>query len=292
MSRRARVAAALTALLALAVPAGAAAASVNSRQLHTLAARAAAGSSSALAQLRTVTAVDGRPAQIAASLNTGDAAQLQSRLAALSAGTSADTSAGANAGPSAADSTAAAQRRAAAILTASQYSKAPVPDPVNNALHDLAKALSRLANGTPGGPAVFWLVAGALVLGLATLGARRMLRRLDPVAQAAAAAARSAGEDPTALEQAAQAAEQRGAFGDAIRLRFRAGLLLLSARRAIEYRPSLLTADVAKRLRSPQFDALAASFERVAYGGAPAAESDAAAARDGWRALLTKQADR
>ena len=176
MSRRARVAAALTALLALAVPAGAAAASVTAVNCTYSRRSAAAGNSRALSQLRTVTAVDGRPAEIAASLNTSE------RRVAVAPGRALGRHLRRpERRPKPADSTAAAQRRAAAILTASQYSKAPVPDPVNSALHDLAKALSRLANGTPGGPAVFWLVAGALVLGLATLGARRMLRRLDPV---------------------------------------------------------------------------------------------------------------
>ncbi len=95
------------------------------------------------------------------------------------------------------------------------------------------------------------------------------------------------GEDPSALEQEAQAAEARGAFEHAVRLRFRAGLLRLGSRAAIEYRPSLLTAEVASRLHSPQFDSLAESFERIAYGGAGARSDDADAAREGWRSVLS-----
>jgi len=276
-------AAALTVLLALTLPPGATAADVTAGQLHALAVGAAAGAPTALAQLRAVTSVDGRPARIAASLNTGDPAELHSRLVSLAAGT----------GPAASTPASAhAQQTAAAILEANQYGTAPVPDPVGSALRGLGSALSKLAAGAPGGPAAFWVIVGTIALALFALGARRMMRRLDPVAQAAAAAARSAGEDPDTLEHAAQAAEEDGAFADAVRLRFRAGLLRLSARRVIDYRPSLLTADIARRVRSAEFDALAATFDRVAYSGAPAVAGDAAAAREGWRTLLATEIER
>jgi hypothetical protein len=273
---------ALAASLAFLTPAAAIAANVTTAQLQTLAGQAARGDSSALAELRQVDQVDGRPAGLAAALQTGDPAELRSRLAALAAPGPQASSSG-----SALPSTQ-AQAAAAAILGGRRYSNAPLPDPVGSAFDKVGHWLGKLASRAPGGPVAFWGVLGALVLALAALGARRMMRRFDPAA-AARLTDTPAGraEDPAALEQEAQAAEARGAFADAVRLRFRAGLLQLSFRGALDYRPSLLTADARHRLGSPQFDTLASSFERIAYGGAPAAESDAAAARDGWRKLLT-----
>lgn len=268
-------AASLTAAIALLVTANADALGITSAQLHALAGRAAAGDAAALTKLRAVSQVDGRPARLAAALDAGTSTQLTGRLKALAAS-----------GASTASSPADLQATAASILAAQQYHKPPLPDPIGTVFHKLGRALSKLAAGTPGGPAVFWLFAGALVLALGALGARRMLRRLDRLERAAHSAGRPAAENPEALEQAARSAESSGAFAEAVRLRFRAGLLSLGARKAIEYRPSMLTTEVAARLHSAQFDALASTFERIAYGGAAAAESDAAAARKGWSALL------
>ena len=276
MSRRLR-AGALVAALALLTPAAARALDITSAHVHTLAAQAAGGDAQALAELRSVDHVDGRPVQMAQALNAGSAADRKSRLTAL---------ASLSAGPAATVSAADAQQSAASILSAARYGGAPLPDPVNSGLDKLARAIARLASGTPGGPVVFWALAGAFVLALAGLGARRMIRRLDPGTQAHALPNEPAGEDAASLERAAEAAEISGAFSDAVRLRFRAGLLSLSSRQAIDYHPSLLTTEVARRLHSPRFDSLTSTFERIAYGGARAEAADAAAARDGWKAVL------
>jgi hypothetical protein len=113
------------------------------------------------------------------------------------------------------------------------------------------------------------------------------LRRLAPTRRGALAERSAPGEDPRTLERDAAAAEAGGAFAEAIRLRFRAGLLALGARGAIEYRASLRTAEVSRRLSSVDFDLLAATFERIAYGGGDASALDAAAAREGWQRVLS-----
>ena len=269
---------ALAASIALLMPVAARAGDVSTAQLQSLAAQAAAGNTLALNALRQVDQVDGHPASVAAALRTDRPGELRSRLTSLAAS-----------GPPASSSMppAGAQAAASAILGRGGYSKAPIPDPVRSGFDKLGHWLGKLASRAPGGPVVFWAVLGGLVLALAALGARRMMRRLDPAAAARAQQAAAAGEDPAAMERDAQAAEARGAFAEAVRLRFRAGLLQLSFRGALDYRPSLLTVDARRRLRSPEFDRLASSFERIAYGGAPAAETDAAASRDGWRELLT-----
>jgi Domain of unknown function (DUF4129) len=278
---RHRGAVALAAALALLSAAPARATTVTGGQLHALAARAAAGDPAALSSLRAVSAVDGRPARLGAALGVTSGPQLTARLRALEA----SGTASGRPGPSPSET-------AASILSAQRYHKPPLPDPIGTVVSKAAHALGRLASRTPGGPVVFWLVLGAIVLALTALGARAMMRRLDPAGQTAARAIRDDSEDPGRLERDAQAAEAHGAFAEAVRLRFRLGLLLLGSRRIIEYRPSLLTTDVAQRLRSPQFDALASAFERITYGGTPAAQSDATAAREGWRSLLERERER
>jgi hypothetical protein len=269
-----------TIVIAALVPAVGRATDITSAQLHALAAGAANGNSTALARLRAVTAVDGRQAPLGDLLGQATPeAQLRARLGALAA---------ASAAARQQMSAEAARAAAATILDQPRYGKPTVGDPLSNALSWVGRKLASLERDSPGGPLAFWVLAGLIVLTLAAIGTRRMLRRLAPDSAVLARNAATAGEDPVALAREAEAAETRGAFGDAIRLRFRAGLLTLSDRRAIQYRPSLLTADVARRLRSPQFDSLATTFERVAYGGVPARREDSDAAREGWRSVLSE----
>lgn len=251
--------------------------SVSSDSVRELAVRAAQGDPVALDRLRAITAIDGRPSPLGALLTEGTSAQINARVIAL-----------AHEGQAPAVSSASARATAAAILRQPQYGKATVPNPLADLLSKLRSALSSLASLAPGGPLVFWLTAAVVVLAVSVVGARRMLRRLTAPASPSDRVAGEGGEDPTALALAAQSAEAHGAFADAIRLRFRAGLLTLGERGAIDYRPSLLTADAAARLHSPQFDSLAETFERVAYGTGDAQRGEAAAAREGWAALLSE----
>ena len=99
-------------------------------------------------------------------------------------------------------------------------------------------------------------------------------------------------EDPAELELAAAVAEQAGDFERAVRLRFRAGLLRLGRRGAIEYRPSVTTAEVRRELESERFERLAGTFEHVAYGGRPATPPDADEARANWPHVLEESAPR
>jgi hypothetical protein len=233
----------------------------------------------ALAQLRAVDSVDGEPAHVAAALNTSDPGALTQRLHALATPAT-------GAPPSAAQ----AQATAASVLHQRQYGRAPLPDPVGTATKKIGQFLSKIAAKAPGGPVVFWLVVAAVVLAAAALGARRMMRRLDPATRAAARLETAAGTDPDVLERQANSAEARGAFDEAIRLRFQAGLLTLGERGRLDYRPSLLTGDARRALHSDAFDGLAETFERVAYAHAPADADQASAARDGWRAVLSGEA--
>jgi hypothetical protein len=266
--------AALLACTAVAFSTPALASEVSFAQLRALAARAAGGDQAALAELRAVSTVGGEPARIAAVLEAHSARQLTARLQTLAA-----------TGQPARPSPPAAQREAEAILSGRRFDKAPLKDPVQTVFDKIGHALGQLASDAPGGPVAFWVIVAVVILALTAAGVRRAMRRLDWHAAASAAREGIASQTPESLEREAQAAEAQGAFAEAVRLRFRAGLLLLGSRKLIDYNPAVLNSDVARRLHSPKFDALAGTFERIAYGGAAAGESDAAAAREGWREL-------
>ena len=139
----------------------------------------------------------------------------------------------------------------------------------------------------PGGRSVVWIVLGDDPRAVAWLVARRFLTsrvRASAAQQQALAAARD--EDPRALERRADAAEAAGDLEAALRLRFRAGLLRLDERGAIEFRPSISTFEVRRTLHSDDFDALAATFDDVVYGGRPPETDDLAAARERWPSVI------
>jgi hypothetical protein len=280
--KRARLGAALITAIVIAAAVAptvpfALAATVSRAGVRELAREAAAGNPGALAQLRSVTSVGGVPADLNRAIGSGSSQELRARLLVL-----ADSAGGARGNGASATQ---ARQSAAQILAGRRFRGAIVTDPVQRGLDKLGRWIGNLAASAPGGPPVFWLVVGAIVLVLAAVGARRMMRRLEPTGQARAAVSGETPVDPTALERDADDAEARGAFADSVRLRFRAGLLRLSS---TDYRASLLTTEVARRLRSPQFEALAASFDRITYGGAAAGPADAEDARDGWRRVLAE----
>jgi hypothetical protein len=182
------------------------------------------------------------------------------------------------------------RRLAASILSERRFRGAPLADPLRPVLRQLGRWLRDLGSGIPGlpgGAAVTWTLIAAFVLGAAVYGARRRLRGLAPAERQRTADGAGPADDARALERDAAQAERRGAFAEAIRLRFRAGLLGLGARGAIDYSASLRTAEVSRRLASVDFDRIASTFERVAYGGDEATEGEAAASREGWQRVLT-----
>lgn len=261
----------------LALPAGASAAEATSAEVRALAARGA-GDADALRRLRAIDRVDGRPADLGRALRTANRRELDGRLKALAA--AAPATAGA---PSARD-------EAADVLAQRKYQRSTVPQPLRGPFQRLGEWLDDayrwLSDRLPGGELGVWTLVGLVVLLLAALLSTRVVRRHVEEEQATATAARRAGEDPRALERRADEAERSGDHTAAVRLRFRAGLLRLDERGAIELRPGLTTGGVARQLRSETFDGLAATFDEVAYGGRDATPDDSAAARRGWTAVL------
>jgi hypothetical protein len=267
-------------LIALVAAAPVHASEVSAPQLRALAARAA-DDPAALRQLREVDAVDGRKVDIAGALRGARGPALQARLQALAASAPAAPAGGEP------------RRNAREVLAQKRFHGESVPGPFRGLLHrleqlvpDLRPLLRWLDDILPGGRSVVWLVLAALVGGLAWRVARRLLTRRISVAAAAAQAAAPA-DDPKALERRAAEAEAAGELARALRLRFRAGLLRLDARGAIAFRPSISTQEVRRSLRSEDFDALAATFDDVVYGGRPAQPGDVVAARERWPAVVS-----
>ncbi len=193
---------------------------------------------------------------------------------------------------------AAARRQAESILAESRFHAAPAPHPLHGLLQSighgleeilglLPKAVGRVGTIVPGGSVVVWglLAVVLLVLGglITTRGARRaLLSTGGALVTAKSGTTMSAAE----LLRAATDAERQGRDGDAVRFHFRRGLVLLLASDRVAVAPAMLSAEVSRALRSEQFDALARTFDEIAYGGRLATAEDVDASRRGWGTLL------
>jgi hypothetical protein len=253
---------------------------VSTAQVQSLAARAEYDSS-ALAQLRRIKVVGGRPENIGALLTTSGAA-LQSRLATLAAG-----------GPGVAappDAKASAQR----ILAERRFTGSPVPRPFHGVLAWLGQRFSflgrffeRLDRWIPGGSAVVWTILAALVVGIAAVVATRVAARREGRLLGLERSERHRKlDDPDALERDAAGAEERGEFELALRLRFRAGLIRLGRADRLPLRDSLTSGEAAHLLHLDDFDALARSFDEVVYGRRAPGREDVESARARWTRVL------
>jgi hypothetical protein len=172
------------------------------------------------------------------------------------------------------------------ILRDRRFRSDPAPRPFRGPLQWLGDRLApigrffeRVANAVP------WYIWIALAIVATALVARWIIARSRRAAAGRSrthAGATELVEDPAALEREADEAERRGDLDRAVRLRFRAGLLRLGARGAVDYRPSLTTTEVRSRLESDRFDRLAARFDEVAYSDAHAEPPDVETARAEW----------
>jgi len=191
-----------------------------------------------------------------------------------------------------------ARDQAREILGGRRYKPADVPRPFQGALEWLGDRLrpigdffSAVTESLPGKIALAAVLAGIVAV-VALLFARR--RAATSAAGGGVGRRRSpdAHTDPGRLEREADAAERRGDLDVALRLRFRAGLLRLDRTGAIRFRPSITTGQVARRLRLPNFDDLAITFDAVAYGGRHASATDLQSARAEWPRVLEQAAPR
>jgi Domain of unknown function (DUF4129) len=185
---------------------------------------------------------------------------------------------------------AAARAAARDVLSDGDFTRREPPRPFRSLFERLGDLIDDLIAGVdvglPGGLGIAAAALAALVLLGASLAAARGVRRRARVVVAEGEAARPARDDPVALERAARDAEASGDHEQAVRLRFRAGLLRLGAARALAYRPSLTSGEVARQVHSAAFERLAADLDEIAYGGRPAGPDDVAAATEGWPRVL------
>lgn len=192
----------------------------------------------------------------------------------------------------------AARRLARTILAEGRFHEPSLPRPLHGALralgevlsapvHALSDAVVALGRAFPGGVVVVWILLGVLVLGATSLlaGRRSRLKLMSGDGEAGARS-RDRIERASDLVRAAEAAERAGQLADAVRLRFRAGLVRLAERGTIGAARSTPTSDVSRTLRSPGFDMLARRFDEIAYGGSQPLPADVEAARREWPAVL------
>lgn len=192
----------------------------------------------------------------------------------------------------------AASRLARSILSEGRFHQPSVPRPLHGLLRAIGDAVSAPFNALngfvdtlgalfPGGVAGVWGVLVIIVLGVTwMLATRRGGLRLTSGDDGAGAGAGERVEGAHDLVAAAEAAERAGRLADAVRLRFRAGLVRLAERGTIATARSTTTADVARTLHSAQFDELARRFDEIVYGDSPPAPADVEAARREWPAVL------
>ena len=189
---------------------------------------------------------------------------------------------------------AAAREDAREVLAQRRFQPTSVPAPLRDLRERVGEwlrsaggpfesAFRWLADRIPGGPPVLWAMLATLVLATAALLASRAGAGRDTAAAAAAAAGHAEERMSAAqLRREAERAERAGDLDEALRLRFRAGLVELDHRQLIELRPALTNRELLDAVPSPTLAELVDGFEAVAYGGRPAEDDDVRSARDGW----------
>ena len=292
-----RVVAALAcALTCAAWPTSARGAEATTAEVRALAA-AAQRDPAALADLRDIDVVDGRPARLGAALAGADS-DVRARLRAL-----AQPAPGTASAPS--PSPDGARERARDVLAQQRFQRTSVPAPLRSVRERIGAGLRSLGRPfedafqwivgwLPGGRAVLWALLATVLLGSAALLAGRT--GADRVAAGAGGAAAGAGDpqgvSAARLRQEADRAERSGNLDEALRLRFRAGLVDLDSRELIELRPALTNHELLRDVPSATLAGLVDGFEAVAYGGRPADADDLRTARDGWPRVPGEALDR
>jgi hypothetical protein len=279
--------AALAAVLAaLALAPVAAATDASGERVAQLAARANADAA-ALAELRSIDRVDGRPMDLGRALAGAAGADLRARLRVL-----------AGAAGQSQRRVAAPREAAAEVLSQRKYRGSGTPRPLRGPLvwlrdhlDGIGRPIDWLAGVVPGGPPLLWGLLGALVIVAAAAVATRTARRRVGAAGGPAERRRRATRlDPGRLERDADTAERKGDLELALRLRFRAGLLRLARAGAVPERASLTSAEARRLVRLQELDQLARAFDEVVYGGRSPRQDDLDAARRTWPLVVDKAA--
>jgi Domain of unknown function (DUF4129) len=285
-----RLAVACVAALAALLAAPAAGAEDVSRETFARLASQAPEDEAALQRLRNVDSVEGKPVDLDRAFAGADAEDLAERLRVLDETTPVGAGAGA----------AAAREQAGDILDERRFHRTELPRPFAGFLGWLGDRLQPLVDGArwladrfPGGAAALWAVVGGLVAaGAAVVALGLARRRVGGPRRGGPQEHVSAAAGPGELERLADEAERRGDHEAALRLRFRAGLLRLDRLHVLPFRESLTSGEIARQLRSREFDRLSRAFDEVVYGRRPPRAEDAEQAREGWRKVLAEASAR
>ena len=251
-------------------------------------------SDEALAQLRGVETVDGRPVDfeaVTSGLDTEGASRAE-RLEALAVELGGVGSGG--------EEITADQARveAEAVLDQDKFSPTDVPRPFRGVLEWTAERLEgvgrfldtlfgpvvRLFDRLPGGRFILLALLLGATGGIVWWLAQR--RASTAVTRAQARGLVDLGSDPDHLEVEAEAAERAGDRAEAVRLRFEAGLLRLHRTGRITLRPDTTAADAAAQVDEPQMYDLTDAFEEIVYGGREATPEDLERSRTAWPPLV------
>jgi hypothetical protein len=191
----------------------------------------------------------------------------------------------------------AAREAAQSILSQRHFHPPPVPNPlhgvlvwVGRAISDPVGAINRLVGNAgrdlPLGVPGIWAAAGVLVVVLsALLAVRRARTKLDHAKKGPATAG---GPRPAELERAAERAERDGNWEQAVRLRFRAGLLRISERERLRYPDTTPNHVLARALGSEPLEGLVGRFDEIVYGGEEATMADAEDQRRLWPGVIAE----
>ncbi len=134
-----------------------------------------------------------------------------------------------------------------------------------------------------GVPLILIVAAGAAILTMVTVRrSRRFERDQDRWFEGVDEGLRSR----AALEDEARSAEARGAYSDAVRYRFLAGLLRLDEADRIRFWPSSRLMELREQMDSDDFDRAAELFECAAYSPRAATADDAVAHNAAWDSIL------
>ena len=199
-------------------------------------------------------------------------------------------------------SAAAAHRAAEAIVAENRFHQSPVPDPlhgvvswVGNAVTDPLNAIGRLVSHIgdvfPGGVPGVWAFCALLLTGaIWVLVVRRAHTQLGLALDELTGGVLR--ETPSELEREALAAERAQRWDEAVRLRFRAGILRLGRQLELDSPETVPNHTLGRLLRSARFDSLTVRFDEVAYGAGTATQADAEQQRREWPQVLDEASRR
>lgn len=190
-----------------------------------------------------------------------------------------------------------ARRAAAEILRERRFQTEKSPQPLRGVLTwlgDRVRPLGRpfgwilrqIDKILPGGGNVVWV---AVVLVMLLIAATLVLRFARTRTVRAKVVETARGENRTAaeLERQADEAEKLGRYGDAVRLRFRAGLRKLADQHAVRIPEQRPNGELVRQLDDATFSALAARFDEIAYASSASGVTDVLTARDQWPKVIS-----